>query len=567
MVIEFVNVKVHLFGETITPVFSIFVFMKAVLFIVFLLFCSFNSSAQLVADDIVEQLAVAMDNRENYERQKERQLFNLKKEAAKPNLSLADQYEISKKIGNAYSKYILDSAVRYILKSAELAEKMNNIMLTNAASIQLATAYSTMGLYIESKGLLDDINSASLDDTLRGQYYRAYSAFYSHYGQSSKTTSFFHRSELYRDSVLAVMPKNSMLYRISSATKMLYGGQSDEAKARFLSLLEEVDPKNPEYATIAYFLGIIYKEEGDPELQEKFLALSAITDIKHSIKDNASLQALALCYYELGNIDKAYLFMEAAINDAIFCGVRYRTVENSSFYPIINASFQEKENYKKSTLRKYLILISVLSLILMVGIAYIYQQMKRLSNIRKELASTNKQLVDLNEDLKNSNHMLGEANHIKQEYIAHFFYVCSSYIEKIESFRNTLYKKAITNQHDALIKDLKSTNLAQTELEELYKNFDEIFLSLYPEFVEEFNKLLAPDEAVLPKQGELLNTELRIFALIRLGITDSVKISTFLRYSLRTVYNYRTKIRNKAADSRDELEQKVQKIGTFFGDK
>jgi len=193
--------------------------------------------------------------------------------------------------------------------------------------------------------------------------------------------------------------------------------------------------------------------------------------------------------------------------------------------------------------------------------------MKRLSNIRKELASTNKQLVDLNEDLKNTNHMLGEANHIKQEYIAHFFYVCSSYIEKIESFRNTLYKKAITNQHDALIKDLKSTNLAQTELEELYKNFDEIFLSLYPEFVEEFNKLLAPDEAVLPKQGELLNTELRIFALIRLGITDSVKISTFLRYSLRTVYNYRTKIRNKAADSRDELEQKVQKIGTFFGDK
>lgn len=541
--------------------------MKGPLFFLFLLFCSFNSYGQLVADDIVEQLAEAMDKRENYDLQKERQLFNLKKEASKQNLSLADQYEISRKIGEAYSKYILDSAVRYILKSVRLAEEMNSFTLKNAASIQLATAYSTMGLYIESKELLDDINAANLDNTLRGQYYRAYSAFYSHYGQSSKTTSFFHRSELYRDSVLAVMPKNNMLYKISSATKMLYGGQPEKAKASFTALLDAVEPTDPEYATIAYFLGIIYKEEGNHELHEKFLALSAITDIKHSIKDNASLQALALCYYEQGNIDKAYLFMEAAINDAIFCGVRYRTVENSSFYPIINASFQEKENYKKSTLRTYLTLISVLSLILMLGIVYIYQQMKRLSNIRKELASTNKQLVDLNKDLKNTNHMLAEANHIKQEYIAHFFYVCSSYIEKIESFRNALYKKAITNQHDALIKDLKSTNLAQTELEELYKNFDEIFLSLYPEFVEEFNKLLAPDEAVLPKQGELLNTELRIFALIRLGITDSVKISTFLRYSLRTVYNYRTKIRNKAVDSRDELEQKVQKIGTFSKDK
>src|SRR5690606_19238282 len=108
------------------------------------------------------------------------------------------------------------------------------------------------------------------------------------------------------------------------------------------------------------------------------------------------------------------------------------------------------------------------------------------------------------------------------------------------------------------------TSLAESELEELYKNFDVIFLSLYPTFVEDFNKLLSPNEAVLPKHGDLLNTELRIFALIRLGITDSVKISTFLRYSLRTVYNYRTKVRNKAADSRDELEEKVKKIGTFF---
>src|SRR5690606_29179440 len=148
---------------------------------------------------------------------------------------------------------------------------------------------------------------------------------------------------------------------------------------------------------------------------------------------------------------------------------RYRTVENSSFYPIINESFQEKENYQKSTLRRYLLLISILSVFLLVGIVYTYLQMKKLSKIRKELDRTNGILIRLNEDLKNTNNNLFEADHIKQEYIAHFFYLCSSYIEKLESYRNSLYKKAINNQYDALLKDLKSTSLAESELEELYK--------------------------------------------------------------------------------------------------
>ena len=467
--------------------------MRNLLFIILLLSYGIEVVAKTPSHDITERLEEAMKNRKNYDLQKERQLFNLKKEAAKENLSIRERYEINQQLGEAYSKYILDSAVNYLLKSRQLAHKMNNEPLKQKAAIQLANAYSTMGLYIESNELLSGIGPQGLNDSLRALYYGSYSSFYSHYGQSNKTASFFHKSELYRDSLLEATPKKSLLYQISFATKMLYGGQADEAKRRFLALLKKVEADNPDYATIAYFLGIIYKEEGNREMQEKYLIISAITDIEKSIKDNASLQALALYYYDQGDIDKAYLFMDAAINDAIFCGVRYRTVENSSFYPIINASFQEKENYKKSSLRRYLLLISVLSVFLLAGIVYIYLQMKRLTRIRKELASTNKQLVDLNKDLKNTNRMLFEANHIKQEYIAHFFYVCSSYIEKIENFRNSLYKKAINNQHDALVRDLKSANLAKTELEELYKNFDIIFLGLYPRFIEEFNKLLAPN--------------------------------------------------------------------------
>lgn len=173
----------------------------------------------------------------------------------------------------------------------------------------------------------------------------------------------------------------------------------------------------------------------------------------------------------------------------------------------------------------------------------------------------NQGITDTNKQLKEVNIQLSESNHIKEEYIAHFFDLCSTYITKLEDYRKSLNKKAANNQLDDLFKTLKSTAFVDNELEELYKNFDNIFLSLYPTFVEDFNTLLISEEQIVLKPGELLNTELRIFALIRLGITDSVKIASFLRYSLSTIYNYRTKARNKAAVSRDEFENLVMKIG------
>ena len=190
-------------------------------------------------------------------------------------------------------------------------------------------------------------------------------------------------------------------------------------------------------------------------------------------------------------------------------------------------------------------------------------QMKRLSVIRKQLYRTNQELKKLNQDLQDSYNNLEEANHVKEEYIARFFDQCSEYIEKLENYRKSLNAKAKNNQLDDLFKMIKSTTLVETELEELYQNFDSIFLNIYPSFIQEFNALLLPEEQIVPKAGELLNTELRIFALIRLGITDSIKIANFLRYSLRTVYNYRTKVRNKAAGSREEFEDVVKKIGAF----
>ena len=208
----------------------------------------------------------------------------------------------------------------------------------------------------------------------------------------------------------------------------------------------------------------------------------------------------------------------------------------------------------KHKLQYYLVLISVLSAVLVLLFVYLYKQLRRVYRIKEELSQTNAKLARLNEEL--------DSNAVKVQYIARFFDLCSMYIDKMDDYRKSLKKLAQDRKFDELNRRLKSTSMLEDEQDELYKNFDAIFLNLYPSFVEDFNALLTEDERIVLKQEDLLNKELRIYALLRLGITDSVKIASFLRCSLSTVYNYRTKVRNKAAISREEFEKMVMKIGT-----
>jgi DNA-binding CsgD family transcriptional regulator/cell division protein FtsB len=368
--------------------------------------------------------------------------------------------------------------------------------------------------------------------------------------------------------LLAILNPSSIKYAVYLAQKNIYLAKTDTALKSMLGLMKAAKEKNPDYAMITYLTGEIYGLKKDVELQKKYYAISATADIKNAIKDNAAIQSLALLYFETGNIDEAYQYTRSALEDAIFGQVKFRTSHMSELYSIINTTYQEKEASRKRQLQFYLLLISLLSVFLIIAVIYVYQQMRKVAVIQKKLAETNAKLVTLNNDisgtnrqLKEMNIQLSESNHIKEEYIAHFFDLCSAYINKLEDYRKTLYNKAVGKQTDELFRILKSTTIVKDELDELYKNFDRIFLNLYPTFIKDFNSLLIPEEQVLPKHGELLNTELRIFALIRLGITDSVKIAAFLRYSISTIYNYRTKARNKAAVSREEFEIRLIKIG------
>ena len=319
-------------------------------------------------------------------------------------------------------------------------------------------------------------------------------------------------------------------------------------------------------AMITYTLSEAYRLKGDKKGQKHFLALSAIADLKSAVKEYVSLRKLASLVYEDGDIDRAYNYLKCSLEDATLCNARLRTLEISQVFPIIDQAYQLKTKRQQQEMKISLICISLLSVFLLVAIFFVYKQMKKVAAARREVIDTNTllqelngELHDSNSQLKEMNHTLSEANYIKEEYIGRYMDQCSTYLDKMDLYRRSLNKIAAAGRVEELYKAIKSSQFLEEELKDFYANFDMTFLQLFPNFVEEFNALLV--EPMQPKQGELLNTELRIFALIRLGITDSTKIAQFLRYSVTTIYNYRTRVRNKALGERDEFEAKVMKIG------
>ncbi|PJJ07313.1 hypothetical protein CLU83_0475 [Flavobacterium sp. 1] len=535
--------------------------------LLFFLFAISHSGYSSGADSIFDKLNDAIKNKQHYVLLKEERILNFKKIKSE-DLSKEQEYNYNKTLYAEYQKFNSDSAILYVKKNLVIASELQNPALSDLAKLQLANLYSSSGKYRESESILKSISKKTLAKSLLPNYYVVYREFFEHYNANSNSKIYIEQIGKYRDSLLGILNPKTLNFKINQIQKNIFDKKFTAALKQLSVLLKYTKEEDPQYAMITYLFGKIYEAENQLELRKKYYALSATADIKNANKDNASLQELALVFYEIGDVDMAYKLTQSAIEDALYCNVQFRTLLMSEIYSIINTAYLEREAQRKTELQLYLICISLLSAFLIMAVIYVYRQMKKVSRIRGELFITSQKLAELNKDitetnsqLQERNAQLSESNHIKEEYIAHFFSLCSSYINKLENYRVILNKKAALKQFDEIYKMLKSTTLVEKELEELYENFDVIFLNLYPTFVKDFNTLLINEEQIVLKQGELLNTELRIFALIRLGITDSVKIAAFLRYSLSTIYNYRTKARNKAAVSRNDFEETVMKIG------
>ncbi|MBC7383380.1 MAG: hypothetical protein H7296_10380 [Bacteroidia bacterium] len=541
--------------------------MKIIFFSLFILSTTTSLYGKSDSNPGVTELTNAITNKNKYTKQKEEDIAAIKR-VRKTRIPLIEEYHLNTNIYEEYRKFKIDSAIYYADRNLQIAYALNDKELKNEAKIQLANLYSSSGKYRESEILLRSLNSRDLSRDGCAIYYEAYGRFYEHYIINSHSQVYIQQVETYRDSLLSVLDITSMKFKPNMAEKNILGGNVAIAQNDLLKIFSVTKRDHPDYGTVSYLLGNTYELQHNSDKKKKYYIISAIADLKNTIKDNAAMQTLAIIYYKEGDIDNAYRFTKSAIEDAIFCKVKFRTLQVSELYTIINTSYQIKEAKAKNQLQIYLTMISILSLFLVLTILYVYKQMKKVSRIKEELHLISKQLERSNKDIAKANYrlnernaLLSESNHVKEKYIAHFFDLCSTYVNKMENYRKTLNKKATNKQLDELFKMLKSTNVADNELEELYITFDRIFLNLYPTFIQDFNALLIREEQVFIKHGEILNTELRIFALIRLGITDSVKIAAFLRYSLSTIYNYRTSARNKAAVPRDDFEAMVLNIG------
>ena len=299
--------------------------------------------------------------------------------------------------------------------------------------------------------------------------------------------------------------------------------------------------------------GTIYTARLIMDKQIYYLALTAVVDLQSATKEYASLQKLAQLMYEKGDIDRAYKYLNCSMEDAVSCNARLRFIEVTQFFPIIDKAYKLKDQRERQISRALLISVSLLSLFLIAAIFYLYRWMKKLSAMRRDLSQANKRLTDVNDELE-------QTGKIKEVYIARYLDRCVIYLDKLELYRRSLAKMAMASRIDDLFKAIKSEQFIRDERKDFYNEFDKSFLELFPHFIASFNKLLIEEGRIYPKSGELLTTELRIFALIRLGVTDSNKIAHFLGYSLATIYNYRSKIRNKAIGDKEQFEHDVMNL-------
>jgi hypothetical protein len=517
--------------------------------------CSAASSGNGELAALLSALDKALDSAGEYDLQKEQRLTGLKHQLSH-HTSSGERAEIYRQLYKEYEAYIFDSAMHYATAHLGLATEMKHTHRINECKMQLARMYSTFARFTEAIALLSSIRKHELTQEQLPACYNAYSEVYRYWGEymdDADADYFMAVRNAYRDSALAVSPKGYS-YDINYGNKCIETKDCVTAEKILLPYLSEVDPETRDYAILTSLIAFLYASQGNERAQKEYLIRSAMADVKASVKENTSLRNLAFYLLNDGEIDRSNRYIKKSLEDANFYNARLRNVQIAKILPVIDKAYHLEREKGRKILLLAVVIIGMLTLLGVGAIFYLFKQMKNLSRTRQKL-------IKANTSLKKANLRLSETNHIKEEYIGHFLNQCSVYIDKLSSYRKFLNKKASNGKIEDLFRALKSTQIIEDELEEFYRNFDSTFLQLFPNFVEEFNKLLPKDEQIHPKHTAELTVELRIFALLRLGITDSAKIASFLRYSIHTIYNYRSKYRNSSLVARDKFEEAVTKIG------
>lgn len=542
------------------------------LYILILLLNAAWASADSVDEDtLYSRLDAAINSSPEYVAAHNRGINSLRKSYFEAENG-EERYNLAMNLYDEYKSFMNDSAFVYLERCIEISRAIGRKDLENNGIVLMALQYSTSGMYAEALNMLKMVSKNDFDRAGLANYYKVYNHVF--YELSINTilpkmrNEYVRLADVYRDS----------LYKTSneSAEDVLLRKELEAVDSRnysgALKINDERMKQTPRYsrnyAIVAYYRSQIYMAMGDMHKMKYWLVESTITDIKHAVMDQGALSNLARMLNEEGDMERSYRYIKFTSDCGNHFNTRMRNWQITPVLSLIDYNYQRQLSATNAQLRAYIVMISLLGALFLCLLVYAYLQNKRLALARRmhreanvELKLLNERLETYNSKLSSTNNKLNETNMIKEKYIGLFLSICSKYIDKLDDYRRMVNRKLKNKEIDELYKISKSSELKDNELEELYNSFDTTFLNLFPNFVNDFNAMLKPQEHVIPKKENRLTTEIRIFALIRLGIEDSSKIAEFLHYSVNTIYNYRAKVKNGAISDRENFEKKIKKIG------
>lgn len=553
--------------------------MKRILSLVYILcFSALTSSFAQNKNikDLYEQLDQAIKQSQYYISQKESRITKIKKQSRQghtPQQLLTAYY----KLYEEYKAYQSDSSIYYIHQAIDLA-KRNNMKsdFTKLRSL-LALQYSTSGAFTEALHVLQSIDKKTLNNSNKKDYYIAFYHVYGELGFSNinidtdLSQEFYSKQDCYRDTLFSILSPNSEDYLMRKEVLLTSQNKLKEALKINDIRLSKCKKGSHEYGIVAYYRHLIYRSLKDEDMVKYWLLQSAICDVKCTINDQASLWILAEILSKEKDVERSYKYINFSWNANKRFSTRIRSWQISPVLGTIDHNYQAELKKANHSLIFAIICVSLLVIALALLTFYVNKQKSYLSKARNELKKTNTQLEELNNKLSSTNGMLkasndklNESNGVKEEYIGQFLGACSHYIDKLDKLRINVNKMVKNKQYNELYSMTKSSEVKEQELEELYANFDKVFLNLFPNFVEDLNGLLKEEYQIHLSSPDKLSAIVRVFALIRLGIDDSTKIAEFLHYAVNTIYNYRAKLRNGAIIDRNEFEKKVRELGTLM---
>ena len=523
---------------------------------------------------IYQQIDEAIDHFPEYVARHEAQISDASR-AYRLAHQPSDQYAQAFKLYELYRAYKNDSALIYLDKAESAAAAMNRADLVGSCRAQKAFQCSTVGLYQEALTLLKTVDKSRLDSAGLTHYYRAQMHVYGELGYYTQVSTmgedYFRQQSAYRDSLYTLTSKDSKDYLMNRVMELKAQDRQQEARRLCDQWLSQVQPDTHDYAIACYYRYLVSEELDDTKY---WLAQSALCDVRNAVMDQAALLALSELLNADGDLNRSYQYIRFTWECNNRFNTRMRSWQISPILTVIEANYQKAVERNTRVLTLSIVAVSALALLLLGVLFFLHRRNQQLGAARNALKQSNDELADanrqlsaqkealsaLNAQLSMVNGQLTESNRVKEEYIGRFMSLCAQYIDKLDNYRKMVNKKMKNKELDELFQLSKSTELKEKELEELYENFDTVFLHLFPNFIDDFNALLQPEIRIHPKQENRLTTDLRIFALIRLGFEDSSKIAEFLHYSVNTIYNYRARIKNGALGNREMFERQVKTL-------